>query len=99
TGECNAYGECRGPQIVGILAVAGTHRTRIESWQVIRIKSADGSAIRSAFPELAPNAAVSTQNIEGFKAARIGSRNLNGVAPIAKRFMSSAALDHLFKPP
>jgi|SRR5271168_40865 len=37
TGECNAYDECRGPQITGIKALVGQVATRLETWRIVRV--------------------------------------------------------------
>jgi Bacteriophage replication gene A protein (GPA) len=40
TGECNAYAECKGPQIIGIRSTIdmGAHvRTRLQAWRIVRV--------------------------------------------------------------
>jgi Bacteriophage replication gene A protein (GPA) len=53
TGEINGYGECRGPEIVGVMSVSEALQTRTQQWRIVRkigAHSAD-SAIGKTGPD------------------------------------------------
>jgi len=50
TGECNQYGECRSPQIVGIRGVLAGIKTRSRIWRIVKSQGLEGTGTQGTSP-------------------------------------------------